>query len=99
MDDLRSQSSSLVFLILTHSLPPTVVSRMQQVISVNIGLTIQRTGVMTGLSNLATITQGIAELRNQYGTVHGKSSKAKGLTSRHAKLAVGSASTLAVFFV
>ena len=49
------------------------------------------------LSNLATITQGIAELRNQYGTGHGKSSKAKGLTSRHAKLAVGSASTLAVF--
>jgi AbiJ-like protein/abortive infection Abi-like protein len=49
------------------------------------------------LSNLATITQGIAELRNQYGTGHGKSSKAKGLTSRHAKLAVGAASTLAVF--
>jgi hypothetical protein len=49
------------------------------------------------LSNLATITQGIAELRNQYGTGHGKASKAKGLTSRHAKLAVGSASTLAVF--
>jgi hypothetical protein len=49
------------------------------------------------LSNLATITQGIAELRNQYGTGHGKSSKSKGLTSRHAKLAVGSASTLAVF--
>lgn len=49
------------------------------------------------LSNLATITQAIAELRNQYGTGHGKASKAKGLTSRHAKLAVGSASTLAIF--
>jgi hypothetical protein len=49
------------------------------------------------LSNLASITQGIAELRNQYGTGHGKLSKAKGLTSRHAKLAVGAASTLAVF--
>lgn len=49
------------------------------------------------LNNLATITQGIAELRNSYGTGHGKLSSAKGLTSRHAKLAVGAASTLAVF--
>ncbi|MHB8563830.1 MAG: abortive infection family protein, partial [Acidiferrobacteraceae bacterium] len=49
------------------------------------------------LSNLATITQGIAELRNQYGTGHGKAAGAKGLQSRHAKLAVGAASTLAVF--
>lgn len=51
------------------------------------------------LSNLATITQGIAELRNQYGTGHGKSADAKGLLPRHAKLAVGAASTLAVFLV
>jgi hypothetical protein len=49
------------------------------------------------LSNLATITQGVAELRNHYGTGHGKSAGAKGLSSRHAKLAVGAASTLAVF--
>ena len=49
------------------------------------------------LSNLATITQGISELRNQYGTGHGKESNARGLTPRHAKLAVGAASTLAVF--
>lgn len=49
------------------------------------------------LSNLATITQGIAELRNQYGTGHGKEATARGLTPRHAKLAVGAASTLAVF--
>lgn len=49
------------------------------------------------LSNLATITQGIAELRNHYGTGHGKAAGAKGLSSRHAKLAVGAASTLAVF--
>lgn len=49
------------------------------------------------LSNLATITQGITELRNQYGTGHGKVGSVKGLTSRHAKLAVGAASTLAVF--
>jgi hypothetical protein len=49
------------------------------------------------LSNLATVTQGIAELRNHYGTGHGKAAGAKGLGPRHAKLAVGAASTLAVF--
>ncbi len=49
------------------------------------------------LSNLATITQGVAELRNHYGTGHGKAAGAKGLQSRHAKLAAGAASTLAVF--
>jgi hypothetical protein len=49
------------------------------------------------LGNLANITQGIAELRNQYGTGHGKAAGAKGLSPRHAKLAVGAASTLAVF--
>lgn len=49
------------------------------------------------LSNLATITQGIAELRNHYGTGHGKLGSSKGLSSRHAKLAVGAAATLAVF--
>lgn len=51
------------------------------------------------LSNLASITQGVAELRNHYGTGHGKAMGAKGLQSRHAKLAVGAASTLAVFLV
>lgn len=49
------------------------------------------------LSNLATITNGIVELRNKYGTGHGQEMKAKGLGLRHAKLAVGAASTLAVF--
>jgi len=51
------------------------------------------------LSNLATITNGIAELRNSYGTGHGKGAKSKGLSPRHAKLAVGAASTLAIFLV
>jgi len=49
------------------------------------------------LSNLATVTQGLAELRNSYGTGHGKSAKVNGLTSRHAKLAAGAATALAVF--
>lgn len=51
------------------------------------------------LSNLAVITKGIAELRNHYGTGHGRLNSSKGLQSRHAKLAVGAASTLAVFLV
>ena len=49
------------------------------------------------LSNLASITQGVSELRNHYGTGHGKVAINKGLQPRHAKLAVGAASTLAVF--
>jgi hypothetical protein len=51
------------------------------------------------LMNLATIVQGSAELRNVYGTGHGKS-KAQGrqrLAPRHARLAVGAAATLGVF--
>ena len=51
------------------------------------------------LSNLATITNGIAELRNSYGTGHGKTASTKGLGARHSKLAVGAASTLAIFLV
>ena len=51
------------------------------------------------LSNLATITQGIAELRNHYGTDHGALATRKGLQPRHAKLAVGAASTLAIFLL
>jgi len=49
------------------------------------------------LSNLATVSQGLAELRNHYGTGHGKSAKSKGLTPRHAKLAANAATTLATF--
>ena len=51
------------------------------------------------LSNLASITQGLAELRNSYGTGHGRSARRRGLNSRHAKLAVGAAATLGVFLL
>lgn len=51
------------------------------------------------LSNLATVARGVAELRNSYGTGHGKPAGTKGLQPRHAKLAVGAATTLAVFLV
>jgi len=49
------------------------------------------------LSNLASVAQGLSELRNSYGTGHGKSAQEKGLTARHAKLAAGAATTLVVF--
>lgn len=49
------------------------------------------------LSNLGTIGNGLAELRGLYGTGHGKHGSASGLSTRHAKLAVGAAATLAVF--
>lgn len=51
------------------------------------------------LSNLGTITSGVAELRNLYGTGHGKEGRMKGLHPRHARLAVGAASTLALFLI
>ena len=49
------------------------------------------------LSNLATVVKGLAELRNLYGSGHGKHAESGGLGLRHAKLAVGAATTLGVF--
>lgn len=50
------------------------------------------------LGNLAGIVHGLAELRNHYGTGHGRPPDSRPLQPRHARLAVGAASTLAVFF-
>lgn len=49
------------------------------------------------LSNLAAITQGLAELRGLYGTGHGKEGTAQLLKPRHAKLATSAATTLVTF--
>ena len=49
------------------------------------------------LSNLATVVQGIAEIRGLYGTGHGKDGKTKGVSPRHARLAVGAASAIVTF--
>ncbi len=49
------------------------------------------------LQNLSGISHGMAELRNMYGTGHGKSASYKGLTPRHARLAIGSAITTVYF--
>jgi hypothetical protein len=49
------------------------------------------------LNNLASIVHGLSELRNPYGTGHGPEGRARGLERRHANLAAGAASTLAMF--
>jgi hypothetical protein len=51
------------------------------------------------LSNLGNVAQGLGELRNLYGTGHGKAGAARSLGPRHARLAVGAASTLATFLL
>jgi len=51
------------------------------------------------LSNLGSIAQGLGELRNLYGTGHGRHGQTRGLTPRHAQLAVGSAATLVTFLL
>lgn len=51
------------------------------------------------LGSLSSVVQGIAEVRNEYGSGHGKDSSFKGLQPRHAKLAVGAASTLAIYLL
>jgi hypothetical protein len=49
------------------------------------------------LNNLGSIGHQLAELRNQFGTGHGRPTDHVGLPARHAKLAIGAAATLAVF--
>lgn len=51
------------------------------------------------LSNLGQIVIKLAELRNLYGTGHGKDRKMNGLNERHARLAVGAGVTLSAFLL
>lgn len=51
------------------------------------------------LSNLGNVAQGLGELRNLYGTGHGKGGAVKSLSPRHARLAVGAAATLSTFLL
>ena len=55
--------------------------------------------IKTILGSLTTVVHGICELRNEYGSGHGKDVMFRGLNPRHAKLAVGAASTLAIFLL
>jgi hypothetical protein len=49
------------------------------------------------LSNLATIGQGLAELRNTWGTGHGKDGASKDIPPRFARLSVNAAIALTTF--
>jgi hypothetical protein len=51
------------------------------------------------LANQAAVVHGLAELRNLYGTGHGRGPRTKGLQPRHARLAVGAATTFVTFAV
>lgn len=51
------------------------------------------------LGSLCSVVQGIGEIRNEYGSGHGKNGRFIGLQPRHAKLAVGAASTLAIYLL
>lgn len=49
------------------------------------------------LQSLRNIAGGMAELRNPYGSGHGKSASFKGLEDRHSRLAIGASATLVNF--
>lgn len=51
------------------------------------------------LSNLAAVTHALSEIRNLYGTGHGRSGRVRGLSARHARLAVGAAVALSTFLL
>lgn len=51
------------------------------------------------LANLGAIVQGLSELRNLYGTGHGRSGKRRAIEPRHSKLAAGAAAALVTFLL
>ena len=51
------------------------------------------------LSNLTQVSDGLAELRNLYGTGHGRAGRRGSVHPRHARLAVGAATTVATFLL
>lgn len=53
--------------------------------------------VLTFINNLASTGRSLAELRNRFGTGHGKVAGHSGLGAAHARLAVGVSATVGVF--
>jgi hypothetical protein len=51
------------------------------------------------LSGISSIVQGVTELRNSYGTGHGKDADFKGLEIKYAKLVVGAVSEIVIFYL
>ena len=58
-----------------------------------------RDTIVRVLSNLSQLVVGIAELRNEYGTDHGRTRSSGGLGPRHARLAAGAAVTYCHFLL
>jgi len=56
-------------------------------------------GIRQILGGVSSIVQGISEIRNSYGTGHGKDSDFKGLEIKFAKLLVGLVSEIAIFYL
>ena len=84
----------------TPDIPKLTKATLKELKLVPEGISDERRGgdvIKRLLQNLGTIGSDLAELRGLYGTGHGKHGKAIGLSSRHAKLAVGAASTLVIF--
>lgn len=82
---------------------PTLVRKVQTgLVEQDLALTPTNSGTQTVkrlLSNLSQVAIGVAELRNEYGVDHGRSYVIAGLESRHAALALGSASTYCRFVI
>lgn len=57
------------------------------------------TSIRQILKGITTLINGVAELRNAYGSGHGKDADFKLLESKYAKLIVGTVSELVVFFL
>lgn len=57
------------------------------------------TSIRQILKGITTLINGVAELRNAYGSGHGKDADFKMLESKYAKLIVGTVSELVVFFL
>ncbi len=51
------------------------------------------------LGGIASVVHGVAELRNGYGTGHGKEADFKGLETKYAKLIVGVVSEIAILYL
>lgn len=56
-------------------------------------------GIKQILGGISTIIHGVAELRNGYGTGHGKDADFKGLEVKYAKLIVGVVSEIGILFL
>lgn len=84
----------------TPDIPTLTKALLKELDLVPDGISEERRGadiIKNILRSLGTIGNDLAQLRGLYGTGHGKTAKTQPLKSRHAKLAVGAAATLATF--